>query len=598
MDLYRDETEPPTAADDPMDARRRRVSGIRLVFGVAAALLVMAAGAAFVAFNVGKSNSEAALARDSAPPPLRDEASSEVGSPEGPPAPSAPLPALAQSPPETPAQRQVAAALSAPVAAFAHDGLDWRIAPRLKPSLAAAPPPQAVTTASEATPHGSAPEAARGGRAMALGQAFAATFEDRPPSPFYLQDAVAARAPPPPLSVVYARDLGAGPRSVDVALERGETFVDALRRAGVRAEDRNAAAAAFGAHQNMRLLRPGQRLALTVAEPNETLFQMTEAKGEPRDYLLALEFRLGPGQRLLLKRGRDGVFAAQKKATPLTTRTVSISGLINGSLYQSAKRVGAPDEVIAQLADVFAYDVDFQREIIGGDEFEALFEVRYDETGSVVSASDVLYARLKWKNRTKEKGYYRFVAADGAAEYFDRSGESAKRLLMKTPIDGARLSSRFGSRRHPILGYMKQHKGVDFAAPTGTPIKAAGDGVVERAGPFSSFGNYVKIKHNSGYKTAYAHLSRFAKGMKTGRRVRQGEVIGYVGTTGRSTGPHLHYEVHYKDKPVNPQNLKVATGIELFGADLKRFKASRDAIDAMRLPAPRLAQDDGKRASL
>lgn len=590
MDLYRDDSEPLAAVDDPQSDRRVRVSGLQLVFGVAAALLVMAAGAAYVAFSIGKATSEAALAGKAPPPPLRDGDLAPPIPVETPPEPTRPSPVVAPQPIAPNAAEKAVAA------APADDGLEWRVAPRLKPTatakLAEAP---AAPLPADAPAIAAAPAA---GKAMALGQAFLASAEDRPPSPLYLQDAVANRTPPPPLSVVYARDLGAGPRNMDVALERGETFVDALRRAGVRVEDRNAAAAAFGAHQNLRLLRPGQRLALTVAEPNATLFQAVEAAAEPRDYLLALEFRPGPGQRLILKRGRDGVFAAQKKATPLTTRTVSIAGRINGSLFQSAKRVGAPDEVIAQLADVFAYDVDFQREIIVGDEFEALFEVRYDETGSVVSASDVLYARLKWKNRSKEKGYYRFVAADGTAEYFDRSGESAKRLLMKTPIDGARLSSGFGSRRHPILGYKKEHKGVDFAAPTGTPIKAAGDGVVERAGPYSSFGNYVRIKHNSGYKTAYAHLSRFAKGMKAGRRVRQGEVIGYVGTTGRSTGPHLHYEVHYRDKPVNPQNLKVATGIELFGADLKRFKASRDAIDAMRLPAPRLAQDEGKRASL
>jgi murein DD-endopeptidase MepM/ murein hydrolase activator NlpD len=592
MDLYRDDSEPLAAVDDPRAYPRDSASGLRIALGVAAALMVMAAGAAYVAFSIGKATSEAALARAAAgvertvdgpdaaaPPPLREDAS------------------VAPSEPNAPMLASETAAPALSVAAA--DTIEWRVAPRLKPTLSEkAPAPLADVETAQASDSGPSLQ----GKAMALGQPFLATAQDRPPSALYLQDAIADRIAPPPLSIVYARDFGSGPRSVSVALQRGETFVDALRRAGVRIEDRNAAAAVFGAHQNMRLLRPGQRLALTVAEPNETLFQSAGAASAEREHLLALEFRPAPGQRLILKRSRDGGFVAEKKTAPLTTRTVSIAGVINGSLYQSAKRVGAPDEVIAQLSNVFAYDVDFQREIIGGDEFEALFEVRYDETGAVVSASDVLYARLKWKNRTKEKGYYRFVSADGTPEYFDRSGESAKRLLMKTPIDGARLSSGFGSRRHPILGYHKQHKGVDFAAPTGTPIKAAGDGVVERAGPFSTFGNYVKIKHNSGYKTAYAHLSRFAKGMKAGRRVRQGEVIGYVGTTGRSTGPHLHYEVHYKDKPVNPQNLKVATGVELFGADLKRFKASRDAIDAMRLPSPQrsglLAQDERKRASL
>lgn len=600
MDLYRDENETGASAADTHAQRRSPASGLRAALCVVAVVAIMGAGAAFVAFQIrGVTGSDAATRRAASPSPQ------EIASP------------AVRGPVIAPSGARLAATVENPDAYAAsstrprvevyggvniEDTADWRVAPRLKPSLAANAVREAARTpaitATEPQSALAADPPPASGRAMALGQRFLASRDDRPPSAFYLQDAIADRTPPPPIPVAYARDFGSGPRSVDVALQRGETFVDALRRAGVRAEDRNAAAAAFGAHQNMRLMRPGQRLALTVAEPNETLFQSAALRSEPRDHLLGLEFRPGPGERLVLRRSRDGGFAAEKKAVPLTARLVSIAGVINGSLYQSAKRVGAPDEVIAQLANVFAYDVDFQREINGGDEFEALFEVRYDESGSVVSASDVIYARLKWKNRSKEKGYYRFVAADGTAEYFDRSGESAKRLLMKTPIDGARLSSRFGSRRHPILGYMKRHQGVDFAAPTGTPIKAAGDGVVERAGPYSSFGNYVRIKHNSGYKTAYAHLSRFAKGMKAGRRVRQGDVIGYVGTTGRSTGPHLHYEVHHKDKPVNPQNLKVATGIELFGADLKRFKASREAIDAMRPPAPRPAQDDSKRASL
>lgn len=203
----------------------------------------------------------------------------------------------------------------------------------------------------------------------------------------------------------------------------------------------------------------------------------------------------------------------------------------------------------------------------------------------MVGAGDILYGRLKWRGRQKEKGYYLFEPESGGrGDYFDAAGESARRLLMKTPIDGARLSSGFGTRKHPILGYQKAHKGVDFAASRGTPIMAAGDGVVERAGPYGSFGNYVRIRHAQGYKTAYAHMNSIKKGVRTGVRVRQGEVIGYVGTTGRSTGPHLHYEVHLKDTPVNPQSLKIATGYELGGKDLARFKEVRDRINAMRTP--------------
>jgi murein DD-endopeptidase MepM/ murein hydrolase activator NlpD len=315
------------------------------------------------------------------------------------------------------------------------------------------------------------------------------------------------------------------------------------------------------------------------------LFQAISEKEPPPAFLLSLDFRAGPENRIMLSRQSGGGFAATAIATPLTTRVAAIEGRIDGSLYVSAKRQGAPDEIIAGLAQMFAYDVDFQREILGGDEFEALFEVRFDETGKMVGAGDILYGRLKWRGRQKEKGYYLFEPEGGGrGDYFDASGMSARRLLMKTPIDGARLSSGFGTRKHPILGYQKAHKGVDFAASRGTPIMAAGDGVVERAGPYGSFGNYVRIRHAQGYKTAYAHMNSIRKGVRTGVRVRQGEVIGYVGTTGRSTGPHLHYEVHQKDTPVNPQTLKIATGYELGGKDLARFSEVRDRINAMRTP--------------
>jgi murein DD-endopeptidase MepM/ murein hydrolase activator NlpD len=402
-------------------------------------------------------------------------------------------------------------------------------------------------------------------------------------SPFTLADLEPRPSPPPP-ALAYAGDLPSEPRAMTIEIERGETFVDALRRAGVRAEDRNAAAYAFADDFNMRRLRPGQEIALVAAAPHRTLFQEVSAPPGPDGFLMEMRFRVDAENRIDLTRTSTGEFASVKAATPLTTRLASMKGRIHGSLYQSAKAQGAPDDVIASLANMFAYDVDFQRDIFGGDEFEAVFEMKYDENGRAVGGGEILFGRLAWRNGAKSKGYYRFAAADSGsgADYFDEKGHSARRLLMKTPIDGARLSSGFGTRKHPILGYKKAHKGVDFAASRGTPIKAAGDGVIERAGPYGSFGNYVKIRHSSGYKTAYAHLNAIKKGMRTGARVRQGDIIGFVGSTGRSTGPHLHYEVHYKDQQVNPQNLKIATGVELGGGELSKFKATRDRINAMR----------------
>ena len=423
--------------------------------------------------------------------------------------------------------------------------------------------------------------------------------EERPSPLFFAGDMEGPEATRTPTALAFAGDVKRAFNRQQVRIARGENFVDALKRAGVSAADSNAAAYAFGKHYNLRRLLPGQEFALTLSWPNQTLFQLAAAGAAPQPRLIALDFRPDPESHIALRRGADGAFAGEKHVIPLTIRTMAISGIINGSLYVSAKAVGAPDEIIADLADAFSYDVDFQREIFGGDEFEAIFEVKYDDRGARVAAGDLVYARLNWRGRKEEKGYYRFASAEdgGRADFYDAAGQSARRLLMKTPIDGARLSSGFGMRRHPILGYRRAHRGVDFAAPRGTPIKAAGDGVIERADWYGSFGNYIRIRHANGYKTAYAHLKGFRSGIRKGRRVRQGDIIGYVGTTGRSTGPHLHYEVHLNGKAVNPQRLKIAaTGKTLTGAELERFKAERDRIDAMRAPAaanpPLFASDE------
>lgn len=581
---------------EPRDLVMDAWSERRLAAAIAAAMAVLAAGAIFIAAAVSR------------PPGLRESlAVAPVAGPERlsvPPTAPAPAPILAVVSPKTVESELTlvrsirlgdAPSLSPRRPAPGLASLDWR--PKLSRAhkatgVAAIASPPSPTVGAGAEP----------ARPMALGGTWLATAEDRPPPVYFEGDLAADRTPPPPPAVAFAGDLPAAPHETRVLLTRGETFVDALRRANVRIEDRNAAAAAFAREYNLRALRPGQEFALTISRPYRTVFQTAAASEGADAHLLALDFRVDPKTRLTLSRGADGAFRAVRWEAPMTTRLVAIAGPIHGSLFASAKRQGAPDEVIAQLSTVFAYDVDFQREVFGGDEFEAIFEVEFDETGRLAGASDVIFARMKWKGRKKEKGYYRFAASDqaGTAEYFDRSGKSAKRLLMKTPVDGARLSSGFGSRRHPIKGYVRDHKGIDFAAPTGTPIMAAGDGVVERANRYGGYGNYVRIKHSGGYKTAYAHLSRFAKGMRAGRRVEQGDVIGYVGSTGSSTGPHLHYEVLSKDRHVNPMNLKIATGVELSGRDLERFRSFALAIDQMRAPTsdadPDLLADASRKA--
>jgi len=324
------------------------------------------------------------------------------------------------------------------------------------------------------------------GRAAKIGGFLIAEANEAPPPVFFPSDMERQTQYAAPPAVLYAGDLERVFRDIRIRITKGENFVDALKRAGVNARDRNDAAYAFGKHYNLRRLRPGQEFLLTLGRPYETLFQ-NAANGGGDARLMALKFRADAENRIFVRREKSGGFSAETAPVPLTTRMLSVAGRIDGSLYVSAKAAGAPDQIIADLADAFSYDVDFQREIFGGDEFEAVFEARYDDQGALVSTGDIVFARLYWRGRSREKGYYRFAGkTDGKrGDYYDASGQGAKRLLMKTPIDGARLSSRFGRRKHPILGYRRAHKGVDFAAARGTPIKAAGDGVVQRANRYA-----------------------------------------------------------------------------------------------------------------
>ncbi|MEM6555930.1 MAG: M23 family metallopeptidase, partial [Pseudomonadota bacterium] len=264
-------------------------------------------------------------------------------------------------------------------------------------------------------------------------------------------------------------------------------------------------------------------------------------------------------------------------------RPMTVRGSIKTSLYQDAQTLGAAAQQVVDVAPVFAYDLDFQREVHPGDKFELVFDVMTDERGKVIRRGDVIYAALNGK--AVDKAFYRYTTPDeDVTDYFQANGESSTKFLMKTPINGARLSSRFGKRRHPISGYTRLHKGTDFAAPTGTPIYAAGNGVVERASRYGGYGHYIRIRHAKGYKTAYAHLSRYARGVKSGRRVKQGQIIGYVGSTGASTGPHLHYEVYKNGKAVDVMRLKLPTGRKLaMDPDVfEAFAVERDRIDAIR----------------
>ena len=264
-------------------------------------------------------------------------------------------------------------------------------------------------------------------------------------------------------------------------------------------------------------------------------------------------------------------------------KALSIRAEADRSLLITRTQDGAWDQQVVDFANAFAYDVDFQREIHPGDSFEIVYETFVDERRKPVKSGDVVFASLN--GRALSRDFYRFAPSDDQVpDYFDSKGESATKFLMKTPINGARLSSSFGKRRHPISGYTRLHKGTDFAAPSGTPVFAAGHGTVLRASRYGGYGNYVKIKHANGYQTAYAHLSRYGRGMKSGKRVRQGDTIGYVGSTGASTGPHLHYEVYIKGTAVNAMGLKLPTGRKLAETPeiLAEFAVRKAEIDQIR----------------
>ena len=254
-------------------------------------------------------------------------------------------------------------------------------------------------------------------------------------------------------------------------------------------------------------------------------------------------------------------------------------GVIVNSLFASAQKINVDAEVIVEFARIFGFEIDFQRDIRKNDEFQIFYERFEDDEGENFKNGNILFAYLK--NSGREIKLYRYKDSKNNIGYFTPDGKSIEKALMKTPINGARLSSGFGFRKHPILGYNKLHQGTDFAARRGTPVMASGSGTVERASWFGAYGKYVRIRHNSTYKTAYAHLSKFGRNIKAGRKVRQGQIIGYVGSTGRSTGPHLHYEVLVNNKRINPQRLKLPSGKKLSQNEIENFNLEKKRINQL-----------------
>ena len=299
------------------------------------------------------------------------------------------------------------------------------------------------------------------------------------------------------------------------------------------------------------------------------------------DKVVKFNFPLSKTKRIeLVKSSINNKFEQQLVVTKLIKKIVYAEDVIEQSLYKAAINNEVPSNIIIDFASIYGFQVDFQRDIKKKDEFQILFEAFLNEKNQIIETGNIIYSNLKLSGQ--DNSLYYFKDKEGITGHYDNMGQSVKKALMKTPINGARLSSSFGMRKHPIDGYNKMHQGTDFAAPMGTPIMASGDGIVIKAGWCGGGGNCIKIKHNQTYQTVYAHMSKFVRGMGKGVRVKQGQTIGYVGSTGKSTGPHLHYEVIRDGKRINSQTLKLPSGKILKDDNRLKFETSKIKIDVLK----------------
>ena len=346
-------------------------------------------------------------------------------------------------------------------------------------------------------------------------------------------------------------------------------FEAALRRSGVGPDDIKTVTALTGAAANIRNLKPGTALDLVLGR--------RETKAVPRP-LTSLGFRAAFDLRLELARGEDGALVLKRIPIAIDDTPLRVSGLVGSSLARAAHAAGVPAAVVADYIQQMSYAIDFQRQVGARDRFDIIVEHRRAATGETETGG-LLYAGLA--PRKGERIDLLRWSFGGKAQFFRGNGESAKKGLMRTPVDGAHLTSNFGMRFHPILNYSRLHQGVDFGATYGSPVFAAAGGRISFAGTHGGHGNYIMLVHRPGLATAYAHLSGFR--VKVGQQVAQGQIIGYVGSTGLSTGPHLHYEVWLNNQPVNPLGIKFVGGTQLGGVELTRFKAALDRLRGLKI---------------
>tara|TARA_B100000886_G_scaffold339510_1_gene305179 strand:- start:1560 stop:2849 length:1290 start_codon:yes stop_codon:yes gene_type:complete len=355
---------------------------------------------------------------------------------------------------------------------------------------------------------------------------------------------------------------------IDYISKSGDTYQSIITSLKINQNEKKEILNAISGEKSLKILRTNKKF----------LFKFDNLLN---DKITEFQIETDKKNIILFNRSKlDNKFFSKKVTKNFTRKTVYKETVIQDSLYSSAINLGIKPNVIVEFARLYGFQVDFQRDVWKNDSFQIIYEEFTDENNKIIDTGDIIFANLNLQNNDLQ--LYRYEYERNKVDFFDENGQSIKKTLMKTPINGARLSSSYGKRKHPILGYTKMHTGTDFAAPTGTPIMASGDGKVTKAGWCGGGGNCVKIKHNSKYQTVYAHMSKFGRGIKKGVRVKQGQIIGYVGSTGMSTGPHLHYEVIENGKKINSQKLKLPSGKILKGNERKMFEIDKIKIDVLK----------------
>ena len=367
-------------------------------------------------------------------------------------------------------------------------------------------------------------------------------------------------------SVNYLLDnLSPRYEKINYTIETGDSIQKILKKNNIANEEINIVTKNIPKKSKIKNLKVGYKIKILVDRKenkvNEILFQISKTK------------------KMLFKRQVNEKFDIKESIAKLEKKIYYKEAKITNSLYKTAIDLNIKPSTIIEFAQIYGFQIDFQRDIQRNDVFQILYENFESDDGKIKEPGQIIFANLITRNQDNSLYYFKDGKISG---HFDKNGASARKALMKTPINGARLSSPFGMRKHPIDGYNKMHRGTDFAAPMGTPIMASGDGIIIRSRWCGGGGNCVKIKHNSTYSTVYAHMSKFGKGIKEGVRVKQGQIIGYVGSTGKSTGPHLHYEVIMNGRKINSQNLKLPSGKILKGGLRKKFEVSKIKTDVLK----------------